>query len=80
MATSEKMFRAVKRIADLTGYPVFNAENYTSWFGKWGRKSIPRFSPARELEKAKWLFDRDINYCYYMFHGGTTSDSRRCPA
>jgi beta-galactosidase len=65
------LYKRVKYLADKNGYPVYNPEMYTAWYSHWGMK-INRRPISSEINNAKWLLDRNISYCYYMFFGGTT--------
>lgn len=71
VVNDQKLYERVKYLAGRQGYPVYNAEMYTAWFSHWGMK-INRRPISSELHNAKWLLDRNVNYCYYMFFGGTT--------
>jgi len=66
----QDLYELAKQLADKSGYPVYCAEVYTSWFSQWGT-AVKRKPIEKELDTAKWLLDRNINYCYYLFHGAT---------
>jgi len=71
VAEDQKLYERVKYLADKQGYPVYNSEKYTAWFSHWGKK-INRRPVSSEIHNVKWLLERNISYCYYMFFGGTT--------
>ena len=57
------------------GFPVYGSEVYTSWYSVWAdrvggprgkQKSIPI-----QLSDTRWLLDRHLSFCYYLFDGGT---------
>jgi beta-galactosidase len=56
-------------------FPVYGSEVYTSWFSVWAdRVGGPRAkvkSPAAQITDTKWLVDRHLSFCFYLFDGGT---------
>jgi beta-galactosidase len=56
-------------------FPVYGSEVYTSWYSVWAdRIGGPRSkakSPATQVADTKWLVDRHLSFCYYLFDGGT---------
>jgi beta-galactosidase len=57
------------------GYPVYGSEVYTSWYSVWadrvgGPAGKAKNIPA-QITDTKWLLDRHLSFCYYMFDGGT---------
>lgn len=71
LTKDDKLLARARELSDkVTGHPIFCAENYTSWFARWGRK-IPRRGPSSELDRLDWFFKNHVSFCYYMFHGGS---------
>jgi beta-galactosidase len=57
------------------GFPVYGSEVYTSWFSVWadrvgGPRGKQKTIPA-QIADTKWLLDRKLSFCFYMFDGGT---------
>jgi beta-galactosidase len=56
-------------------FPVYGTEVYTSWYSVWAdhvggprnkQKSVPI-----QISDTKWLLDRHLSWCFYLFDGGT---------
>jgi beta-galactosidase len=48
-------------------------ELYTAWFSGWGQPIATRNSTIEQVRSwTSGLLDKNVSFCYYMFHGGTT--------
>ncbi len=57
------------------GFPVYGSEVYTSWFSVWGGPvggpASKQKSIAAQLKDTRWLLDRHLSFCFYVFDGGS---------
>lgn len=56
-------------------FPVYGSEVYTSWYSVWadrigGPRGKAKPIPV-QLSDTRWLLDRHLSFCFYMFDGGT---------
>jgi beta-galactosidase len=56
-------------------FPVYGSEVYTSWYSVWADRVGGPHSKVKtipiQISDTKWLTDRRLSFCYYMFDGGT---------
>jgi beta-galactosidase len=53
--------------------PIFVPELYTAWFSGWGQPVATRNASIEQVVNwTSYLIGKNVSFCYYMFHGGTT--------
>jgi beta-galactosidase len=53
--------------------PIIVPELYTAWFSGWGQPIATRNASIEQVVNwTTYLLDKNVSFCYYMFHGGTT--------